>query len=85
MRMQYAIIRAMRFEQIPLLVAGVALVAGLRPAADARPVGVRPPPQEAKPHLWRHWMNGDVSRAGIPSGLLGLVRPVVGNEGPCGR
>ena len=29
----------------------------------------RDPPREARPHAWWHWMNGNVTRAGITADL----------------
>lgn len=34
-------------------------------AGDALREGFANPPQEAKPHVWWHWMNGNVSKAAL--------------------
>lgn len=36
--------------------------------------GFRDPPHEARPHTWWHWMNGNVTRAGITADLEAMKR-----------
>ena len=38
----------------------------------------RNPPQEAKPHTWWHWMNGNVTKEGITADLEAMARVGIG-------
>ena len=40
--------------------------------------GFRTPPHEAKPHVWWHWMNGNVSKAGITADLEAMAKAGIG-------
>ena len=42
---------------------------GRTAAGDSLVEGFRTPPPEARPHIWWHWMNGNVSKAGITADL----------------
>jgi len=46
--------------------------------ADALAVGFRNPPQEAKPHTWWHWMNGNVTKEGITADLEAIAEAGLG-------
>ena len=37
------------------------------PADDALARGFQDPPDPARPRVWWHWMNGNVTRGGSPS------------------
>src|SRR5580700_1982026 len=41
---------------------------------DALLGGFNHPPQEAKPQTWWHWMNGNISAAGITADLEAMKR-----------
>src|SRR5271166_3329724 len=41
---------------------------------DALLDGFNHPPQEAKPQTWWHWMNGNISAAGITADLEAMKR-----------
>ena len=56
-------------------VAALALTGG---AADALVEGFRAPPQEARAHTWWHWMNGNVTKAGITADLEAMKRVGLG-------
>lgn len=67
---------------IALALAGTAL-AGLVPAAAEAPAApsaseFRDPPTEARPRVWWHWMNGNVSKDGIARDLEWLKTVGVG-------
>ena len=47
-------------------------------ADDTLLEGFREPPQEAKPHVWWHWMNGNVSKAGITADLEAMASAGIG-------
>ena len=47
-------------------------------AGDALREGFENPPQEAKPHVWWHWMNGNVSKAGITADLEAMASAGIG-------
>jgi len=40
--------------------------------------GFRAPPNEAKPHLWWHWMNGNVTKEGITADLESMAEVGIG-------
>ena len=40
--------------------------------------GFRSPPPEAKPHTWWHWMNGNVTKAGITADLEAMAAAGIG-------
>jgi hypothetical protein len=42
--------------------------------ADPLTAGWASPPNSAKPHTWWHWMNGNVSKAGITADLEAMRR-----------
>ena len=61
-----------------LLLAVVGLVSGICAAGDPLLDGFRAPPREAKPHVWWHWMNGNVSKAGITADLEAMAKAGIG-------
>ncbi len=46
--------------------------------ADPLAAGFASPPDTAKPHTWWHWMNGNVSKAGITADLEAMKRVGIG-------
>jgi hypothetical protein len=46
--------------------------------ADPLAAGWASPPNSAKPHTWWHWMNGNVSKAGITADLEAMKRVGIG-------
>ncbi len=46
--------------------------------ADPLAAGFAAPPDSAKPHTWWHWMNGNVSKAGITADLEAMKRVGIG-------
>lgn len=64
------------------VVGGVLLMAcasaSQSPTADALEVGFRNPPDAAKPRVWWHWMDGNVSRDGIQKDLVWLNKVGIG-------
>lgn len=48
------------------------------PAAASLDEGFRDPPEEARPHTWWHWMNGNVTREGITADLESMRRAGIG-------
>ena len=69
-----------------LLVAAVLTVAGSlgsawadgASAADALAEGFVRPPSAARPRVWWHWMNGNVSKAGITADLEAMAKAGIG-------
>ena len=47
-------------------------------AAPSLAAGFANPPVSAKPHTWWHWLNGNVTHAGITADLEGMARVGVG-------
>ena len=47
----------------------VSLAAATALGQSALEKSFRDPPREARPHTWWHWMNGNVTRAGITADL----------------
>ena len=61
-------------------VAGWVLAAGLAAGApgDALEKSFVQPPDAARPHTWWHWMNGNVTQAGITADLEAMARVGIG-------
>lgn len=55
-----------------LILASLAAVTALGQSALEK--SFRDPPREARPHTWWHWMNGNISRAGITADLEAMKR-----------
>ena len=47
-------------------------------AGDALLDGWREPPREARPHTWWHWMNGNVTKAGITADMEAMASVGIG-------
>ncbi|HLK61758.1 MAG TPA: glycosyl hydrolase, partial [Chthonomonadaceae bacterium] len=54
------------------------LFAGELQAQDALEAGFKNPPVSARPHTWWHWMNGNVTKAGITADLEAMKRIGIG-------
>ena len=54
----------------------VCACAGISCADDALLATFRQPPPAARPEVWWHWMNGNVSRAGIVADLDAMAAVV---------
>lgn len=52
--------------------------AGKPPAPASLESGFRIPPVSAKPHTWWHWMNGNITKAGITADLEAMKRVGIG-------
>jgi hypothetical protein len=48
------------------------------PQANSPEAGFMAPPASAKPHTWWHWMNGNVTKAGITLDLESMARVGIG-------
>ena len=73
----------MKRPAIKLLVASLAMIAGLGAApAQNRPdslkSGFENPPESARPRVWWHWMNGNISQDGIKLDLEWMHRVGLG-------
>jgi hypothetical protein len=62
---------------IASLVAATAL-SGTAPAQDRVAEGFRNPPKEARPNVWWHWMNGNITEDGIAKDLAWMKRIGIG-------
>jgi hypothetical protein len=60
------------------LVAAIALVLSEARAADALLAGFQDPPASARPRVWWHWMNGNVTKDGIAKDLAWLKSAGIG-------
>lgn len=66
---------------MPALIATAVACCATHPAAaadDALAEGFRAPPQAAKPRVWWHWMNGNVTEEGIRLDLEWMTRIGIG-------
>ena len=62
-----------------LLLAGcAAVVAGSAVSADPLLDGFRDPPNSARPRVWWHWMNGNVTQEGVDLDLAWMKRVGIG-------
>jgi uncharacterized protein YfaT (DUF1175 family) len=64
------------------MIAGLLLMAGgagaQSPGNDALEAGFKNPPDSAKPRVWWHWLNGDVTKEGITADLEWMKRVGIG-------
>ncbi|MCX7011881.1 MAG: glycosyl hydrolase [Candidatus Sumerlaeota bacterium] len=67
----------MRFHWT-VVIALLALVAGVVGAAEDIEQGFAHPPDSARPQAWWHWMNGNVSREGVTADLEWMKRVGIG-------
>ena len=63
-------------KTIPLL--ALSLCTGLSAFGLTLEEGFRSPPPQAKPHTWWHWMNGNVTKAGITADLEAMAAAGIG-------
>ena len=56
-------------SNVTFLAVALALAASSAAVADNLVATFRAPPDSARPEVWWHWMNGNVSRAGIVADL----------------
>lgn len=68
----------MKICRFLLLAALMALTVGIKAQDDALKAGFVTPPQAAKPRVWWHWMNGNISKEGIRKDLLWMDRVGLG-------
>ena len=73
----------MKARHFAALCCAVSLLASTRvalaaPAVDALSAGFASPPDSARPYTWWHWMNGNVTRAGITADLEAMKRNGIG-------
>lgn len=61
-----------------MVLAAAAVSAAAVAGADALYEGFVTPPDSAKPHVWWHWMNGNVSRDGIVADLEAMKKAGIG-------
>lgn len=60
-------------KRIPCFIVFVAALAAVLPLSaqtDSLITGFRTPPREARPQVWWHWMNGNITKDGIRKDLL---------------
>jgi hypothetical protein len=69
-------------RRLPLFVAaalvGAVQAAGAQPGASTLERNFRNPPADAKPRVWWHWMNGNVTKEGITADLEWMKRVGIG-------
>ncbi len=63
---------------VATLLAGAALAGSGAAIADELKDGFNNPPSEARPRVWWHWMNGNVSKDGIAKDLAWMKRSGIG-------
>ncbi|HEY1847956.1 MAG TPA: glycosyl hydrolase [Opitutaceae bacterium] len=74
-----ALFRSVRRTLPALLLAGCALgQAAAQKAPDALAEGFSSPPDSAKPRVWWHWMNGNITKEGIELDLEWMNRVGIG-------
>ena len=71
--------RGLRVTLSTLLLATIATpVFAQAQAADSLAAGFADPPQSARPRVWWHWMNGNISKDGIDKDLAWMKRIGIG-------
>jgi len=63
---------------LSLMIPALALAATLTPASDPLAAGFASPPSSARPRVWWHWMNGNVTQDGIRKDLEWMARIGIG-------
>ena len=63
---------------IGVIVAAGTWIVTAQPAGDPLLRGFQDPPDSAKPRVWWHWMNGNISREGIKADLEWMKRAGIG-------
>ena len=71
-------LRSIRIRRAALCLSLVANLASAQKATDALKSGFENPPQEARPRVWWHWMNGNITQEGIRLDLEWMHRAGVG-------
>jgi len=69
-----------RFSILCLAAVELAIVCTLaaQNSADTLASGFRNPPNESRPRVWWHWMNGNVTKEGIQADLAWMKRAGIG-------
>src|SRR3984885_13765569 len=71
-------LRSIRIRRAALCLSLVANLASAQNATDALKSGFENPPQEARPRVWWHWMNGNITQEGIKLDLEWMHRVGLG-------
>ena len=66
------------FTAVALLAAGAVSAATPQAASDPLATAFRDPPNSARPRVWWHWMNGNVTKEGIAKDLAWMKRVGIG-------
>lgn len=53
-------------------------IASVKPLADEIETGFNNPPPQARPYVWWHWMNGNITRHGITADLEAMAKSGIG-------
>jgi hypothetical protein len=69
---------AASFVVLPVLDHGFAVSVAAAAAADPLLTGFQSPPQGARPRVWWHWMNGNVTKDGIAKDIAWMKRVGIG-------
>lgn len=69
-------------ERVSAVLLTAVLAAGCVLAGDPLLEGFRAPPESAKPRIWWHWVNGNVSREGIVKDLEAIAEAGFGGVTP---
>src|SRR5437660_1501911 len=64
--------------QTRLALGALLLLTGLARAQEPLATGFRAPPEAARPRVWWHWMNGNVSLNGIDQDFAWMKRVGIG-------
>ena len=71
-------LRSIRIRRAALCLSLVANLASAQNATDALKSGFENPPEEARPRVWWHWMNGNITQEGIKLDLEWMHRAGLG-------
>jgi len=63
---------------LPAALCGLVPVASAFSENDGLVEGFKNPPASARPHTWWHWMNGNITKAGITADLEAMARVGIG-------
>ena len=77
-RTSLAMLRAASIVVLTVLAVSTGAVTPDPPAGDDLALGFKHPPEAARPRVWWHWMNGNVTREGITLDLEWMKRVGIG-------
>ena len=67
-----------KFRLAPFVALAISAFSAAVLGGDILLDGFAAPPAAARPHVWWHWMNGNVTKAGITADLEAMAKAGIG-------